>query len=187
MKKGYILLVLSLIVSFLFDNQILNFILNLRTEQLSIFMISLETLSAELIVFAVALLFFVAKNKRRLLTPLIASFVTVAIITFGLKYLIARPRPLIDALTAPSTFSFPSGHTTFIFAPLAFFNKEYPIFKWIWLFIAILVAFSRIYLGVHYLSDVIAGAIVGFGCGNLFIYLESKYKLSKRIKKWFKR
>jgi hypothetical protein len=34
---------------------------------------------------------------------------------------------------------------------------------------------------------VIAGAIVGFGSGNFFIYLESKYKLSKRVKRWFKK
>lgn len=187
MKKGYILLVLALAMSFLFDNQILNFIIGMRSPQLSSFMISFEVLSAELIVFAFSLLLFSTKNKRRLLVPLIASFVTAAIITFGFKYLIARPRPAVDALTSPSTFSFPSGHTTFIFAPLAYFNKEYPIFKWVWLFLALLVAFSRIYLGVHYLSDVIAGAIVGFGSGNFFIYLESKYKLSKRVKRWFKK
>ena len=191
MKRGYIIsfviLKIALLISLLFDNQILNFILKFRTEQLSTFMISLEVFSAELLVFAVSLLFFSTKNKRKLIIPLVASFATAAIITLGLKHIIARPRPLVDALTSPSTFSFPSGHATFIFTPLAFFNKEYPKFKWIWLVIAIVVAFSRVYLGVHYLSDVISGSIIGFGSGNFYIYLESKYKLSKKLRKVFKR
>jgi undecaprenyl-diphosphatase len=53
-----------------------------------------------------------------------------------------------------------------------------------WLGFAILVAFSRVYFGVHYLSDVIAGAFIGYLIGYLAMNLEEKYKYSNFFKKY---
>jgi undecaprenyl-diphosphatase len=188
MKKKYLILALLLLISLIFDKQILNFVIGLRIAPLNNFMIQLDYLSSEFIVAGIAVLFFLfKKTKRKLLIPLLSSFAAVAIVTFSLKYLIMRPRPIFDSLLSPTSPSFPSGHASFIFTPLVFFNKEYPSLKWAWLFLAIMVAFSRLYLGVHYLSDVIVGAIIGIGIGNFFIYSNSKYNISKKIKRWFKK
>jgi undecaprenyl-diphosphatase len=54
-------------------------------------------------------------------------------------------------------------------------SKNFPKIKWIFWVVAILVGLSRIYLEVHYLSDVLAGAIIGYSIGLLFLKLEEKY------------
>lgn len=95
-----------------------------------------------------------------------------SVIVHGLKLLFARPRPQVDNLlvTMPSDFSFPSAHTAqataFAFACALIFAKNLPIQKTILLWTglaisALLVGISRVYLKVHYMSDVLAGALIG--------------------------
>lgn len=97
-----------------------------------------------------------------------------------LKPLIARPRPftfrpeLTLLVKAPTDFSFPSGHTAASFAAAAalLFSK---CRGWIpALVLAILIALSRLYLYVHYPTDVLAGVAVGFLCGFLGAILAKK-------------
>jgi len=91
-----------------------------------------------------------------------------------LKELFERVRPcnvLIDVITpvgCAGGFSFPSNHALNNFAAAVFLLRLFPNYKWIFLVVAILVSISRIYLGVHYPSDVIGGAIIGAAFGYLF-------------------
>lgn len=91
-----------------------------------------------------------------------------------LKEIFQRARPcntLSDAITpigCAGSFSFPSNHALNNFAAAAFLYKLYPKFKWIFFTVAILISISRIYLGVHYPSDVLGGALIGFLLGYLF-------------------
>lgn len=90
------------------------------------------------------------------------------IITFAIEYVVNRPRPYnalgIKPLSLPAieTPSFPSAHATIAFAIaglIFFYSSPLGI---VLLIIAALVALSRVFVGVHYMTDVIAGAIIGF-------------------------
>jgi undecaprenyl-diphosphatase len=91
-----------------------------------------------------------------------------------LKELFDRARPcnvLSDVLTplgCTGSYSFPSNHAVNNFAAASFFATLYPGYRTILFIIASLVALSRVYLGLHYPSDIIAGAAIGFIFGYLF-------------------
>jgi len=91
-----------------------------------------------------------------------------------LKEFFERARPcntLSDVLTplgCTGSFSFPSNHAVNNFAAASFFSRLYPNYKTVLFIIASLVALSRVYLGLHYPSDIIAGAAIGFVFGYFF-------------------
>ena len=91
-----------------------------------------------------------------------------------LKEYFMRVRPcnaLSDVITpvgCAGAYSFPSNHALNNFAAAIFLMRLFPNYKWIFLMVAILISISRIYLGVHYPSDVIGGALIGAAFGYLF-------------------
>ncbi|MGB5287466.1 MAG: phosphatase PAP2 family protein [Ignavibacteriaceae bacterium] len=97
-----------------------------------------------------------------------------------LKEFFERIRPcnaLPDVITpvgCAGGFSFPSNHALNNFAAAVFLLRLFPKYKWIFLTTATLISISRIYLGVHYPSDVLGGAIIGIGFGYLFSILALK-------------
>ena len=95
---------------------------------------------------------------------LASAYMGAGVITYGMKRLIGRKRPLDETLGNPAM---PSGHASIIFSVATILGYEYP--KWrIPLYLgAGLVGFSRVYLGRHYTSDVVAGAAIGTAMGML--------------------
>ena len=78
-----------------------------------------------------------------------------------MKYAIARPRPSDLGVPPEAEPSFPSAHTANAFAfatTLSSYHRKFTIVLFAW---AILVGFSRLYLGLHYFTDIIGGAILG--------------------------
>lgn len=102
------------------------------------------------------------KNREtgRLMT---STFISTGTIVWGMKQIIGRQRPLDDV----SNPAFPSGHTAYAFAGATLLGSRYPKLR-IPLYIgAGLVGLTRIYLGRHYASDVVAGAAIGTVTGAL--------------------
>lgn len=78
---------------------------------------------------------------------------------------------------APTTYtSFPSGHTTTIFAIFTYLSIFFPKYIYIWLFSAIILASSRLLANDHFISDILAGILVGT-LSTIFIYSKMKDKL----------
>lgn len=122
------------------------------------------------------------KHDKELLKDAIYVGTSVAgafVLTYGMKYLVDRERPYerwpdrVHPYSRESSPSFPSGHTATAFALATSLSIKYP--KWyviapsaIW---ACSVGVSRMNEGVHYPSDVLAGAAIGAGCAVLNVYV----------------
>jgi undecaprenyl-diphosphatase len=99
-----------------------------------------------------------------------SSTATTALLNILIKKIVKRPRPFITnvhltAVYQPSSYSFPSGHTSAAVSSATALIRAYP--KWYVIVPSVLwsgaVGYSRMYLGVHNPSDVIAGAALGAG------------------------
>lgn len=118
---------------------------------------------------ALSFLLLIPKQTRRIGITALAALMLGALITnVALKHLIARTRPyevvngLVLLIEKQSDFSFPSGHTCASFAAAGVYYRMMPRKYGIPLLIfAALIAFSRLYLGVHYPSDVLGGLLIG--------------------------
>ena len=93
-------------------------------------------------------------------------------------FLIEGARYLIGTKTS---FSFPSSHAVNMASTATWFSYQYRRYTWIFVTIAVLVGYSRIYVGVHYLTDVLGGYIVGVFCA--FIVISAKKGIVKFWKK----
>ena len=115
------------------------------------------------------------KDDRKLLEDAVYVGTSVAgaiVVTYGMKYLVDRKRPYerypgrVHPYSMEHSPSFPSGHTATAFALATSLSMKYP--KWYVITPAALwacsVGMSRMNEGVHYPSDVLAGAAVGAGC-----------------------
>lgn len=113
-----------------------------------------------------------------------SSSIATSLIVTGLKLGISRDRPfvtypdLITPYTKAGSHSFPSGHTSSAFATATSLSLSYP--KWYVIVPAYMyagtIAYSRMYLGVHYPSDVLFGALIGTGTAIGTHFLIKKIK-----------
>jgi undecaprenyl-diphosphatase len=101
----------------------------------------------------------------------VAAVLLAWLITDGIvKPLVHRPRPepiatLSVAVERPSTASFPSGHAAISVAAAWMLTAAWPSGAVAWWALAALISLSRVYLGVHYPSDVLGGILVGVFVG----------------------
>lgn len=169
-----------------FDMVILDLIQsNIRTGFMDAIMPFITQLGdAGLIWIILSICLIIPKKTRKIgFVMIIALILNGIICNIILKPMLARIRPF-DVNTAikllinkPRDFSFPSGHTSasFTAASVLFFRKSKLFVPS--LVLAFLISFSRLYLYVHYPSDVLAGLVLGILCG----YIGHRAVASKEI------
>lgn len=142
------------------------------------------------ILLAVAMLFWKPTRKAGILAGCALLF-SLLFTNLGLKLLLTRPRPytvvegLIPLLTSGDPNSFPSGHTSAAFAAGLVWARTLPK-QWMRrmaVIQAILMGMSRLYVGVHYPSDVLCGALVGTVCALLALWVGRVWQRRQEEKK----
>ncbi len=116
-----------------------------------------------LVVLPALVLYMLYKKDMNVYTFVIAG-ILLYIISDTIKFIVREPRPCHDAslglLTSPAacetSFSFPSNHAS-VLTGLAFFTRNYKYIRILYIAWLILILFGRVYLGVHYFTDVLAG------------------------------
>jgi len=199
-KKKYVFVALGVAILFLllvilkFDFEIVAFFSSIRNSLLDWPALAFTYVGGiAALIFALLIVYFSEKKK---IIPLLISFFSAYFISTFIKLIVARPRPFLIGIPVPVfdflikqaysawDSSFPSNHAVMVFAALPFVPKK---LWWPWLFFAVFVALSRVYFGLHYLSDVIVGAGLGLGIAYLvktrYTRYAEKRKKSREKKK----
>ena len=128
-------------------------------------------------ILCAVVLLAIPKTRKTGYAAVLSLIFGVIVTNLLLKNIVARPRPfaeieaLIPLIAKPTDFSFPSGHTTASFAVALVMLRMLP--KKIGIpavVLAALVAFSRLYLGVHYPTDVLVGFVVALVGSSLAVW-----------------
>ncbi len=186
------------LVLFKFDFQILFFIRDyIRNPFLNVIVPFYTTLGDDGIIWiALGLIMLIPKKTRKCgIMVLAALLVMVVFNNLLLKNIIARARPfatypeliedLIGVIHVPSSYSFPSGHTVSAMAVAFTVLTQHKKLGSIVLIFATLMGLSRLYVGVHFPTDVYGGMIVG-AIIALFVYWAEKKITPKLVEKFKK-
>ncbi len=180
----YALGIWGVIISYFIDESVAANIYLIKTPFLDYLLGTVTHFGSVVVVLVIMTsLFMWEERKREWIPTLWASFIVSSLLCLALKAVVARERPheAVELLVLSTAYSFPSLHTAASFAAVPILDLEFPRFKWFWIIFALVVAFSRIYLNVHYLSDVIGGMVLGFAVSHFFVFIEKKYKIFRRI------
>ncbi len=159
-----------------------------RCPALSGFLVPLTILGGGGILWILisAVMLFFPKTRKIGWIALIAMLLCYLLNDKVFKELVERPRPffaiagLQTLVPTPMSWSFPSGHACSAFAAATIYSHggEKCWLKVVLWVLAVAMAFSRMYVGVHYPTDVLAGMLVGIGGGSLIWHmLQHRYDL----------
>ncbi len=206
-KDNYIILLLMIltIISFLIirntsmfniitdiDNNIIGIFKYLHYNNIINFMEIMTYFGDWFIPVIILLCLFLFLKNKWYFYIMTCSYVLAGLLSFVTKYLINRPRPLEALIKIPTSYSFPSGHTltSIVFylticylITINFKDYKRYLIMLLTLALILIIALSRIYLGVHYFSDVIGGLILGVLCEIFIIRVINQNFMNKIIKK----
>lgn len=133
----------------------------LSSESMTGIMLAITFLGSWVSIVIICLICLVISFKKGLFISLNVSLIWI--VNFIIKNMVERPRPSVTRLVAETGFSFPSAHAMVsfgLFALICYMLKDkYKIFSILIITIPIFISITRVYLGVHYTSDVIAGCL----------------------------
>ena len=198
-KKILFFFIISILLSFVIDTKLTLFFYGFN-EPFKSFFHTVTKFGDSLYYLLFIALFFLILRVRKNISPIFKNlydlnvFVFYNIILSGvvtqiLKHLVGRPRPKmllfdhdsldLNLFTFNSSFhSFPSGHTSTIFSIVFVFYFLFPGIKKYIISVGIFIALTRLIIGAHYLSDVIAGSAVSY---FVFIFLRNKFFIQERL------
>ena len=138
----------------------------------------LTYLGSHFAVILFIILSWIITKQRKVLRRLIFLYAIQSAVIYSLKFLIQRQRPFLFLEMASKLSkgpgeildpSFPSAHAAFSFMMATLLSYWFPRYWIIFFIIAGVIAWTRIYLGLHYPTDIIAGGILGYGVTKLFL------------------
>lgn len=205
LKKNYLLFIIIIclvitgfILEDVYEKEILEFdklafsLFKIRTPLLTKIFLIITNLGSPYVLILLTLLSFLLKNKK-LSFIITANLGLITIINQVLKFIVKRPRPSDLFLIVETGYSFPSGHSMVslsFYGLLIYFiykyfkNKKLKIFLITFLsLIIILIGISRVYLGVHFVSDVISGFLLSLSYLIIFIKVINKFILKESYEK----
>lgn len=122
------------------------------------------------------------KYRKAGILTVLTVILTIIIDGAIIKNIVQRPRPFLQLatinmlITKPLDYSFPSVHTAAAVAACVILFKTIKKYSLPFIFLAILIAFSRLYLFAHYPSDVLGGVILGFVSSKIVLHFAKKSK-----------
>ena len=169
--------------SLVIDTKVYSFITNnIMNDGLTLILKAITELGGvAFTVLAGVLIFMFCKKNRWFIT---IDLVGVTLVNQVIKHIIRRPRPNVLRLVEESGYSFPSGHSMVsmafygIIIYLVYKNVSNKYLKWILIILLSLlilsIGFSRIYVGVHYFTDVVGGFLLGLAYLIIYINIYNK-------------
>jgi len=139
----------------------------------------LTYLGSHFAVILFIILSWILTKQKKVLRRLLLLYGFQSAVIYGLKFLVNRERPLFFLEMASKLSkgpgeildpSFPSAHTAYAFMMATFLAYWFPRYRIIFYIIAGFIGWTRIYLGVHYPTDVIPGALLGYGITRVYIF-----------------
>lgn len=134
----------------------------------------------------ISIILLINKKCRAIGLMCVLALVLNTIVGEGiLKNLFQRPRPFVDMptinllISKPTSYSFPSGHTSTAFAAIGILASQFKRYKMLLITIAVLMAFSRLYLFVHYPFDIVVGIVQGLICAKIVLKFYSTNRINK--------
>lgn len=170
-----------------FDQDFSQFLFSIRNPILDGIFTFFSIIGDKMLVWILLALIFllIARNWYFILSFFVGAG-SVYVINSVIKHIVQRERPftqdptLIPLLTE-SSYSFPSGHASSSFLAATIISYYFPKFRVVLFILAAIIAFSRVYVGVHYLTDVLAGAIEGVVIGLIVCWVITKiFKKARR-------
>ena len=163
------------------DTAVYDLVISLKSTGVTNVVRGITFLCSEIFMISLAIILLVIVKNKGISLRLILNMSGVALLNKIVKAIFARPRPVGINLVEESGYSFPSGHSMISFAfygyvvYLIYTKVQNKCIKWISITILTvlipLIGLSRVYLGVHYISDVIGGFVLGL----IYLMLFTKY------------
>ena len=185
---------------FKFDKQCIDFALSIRKGWLTVIFTIITNLVNPIVVGIIGFcILLFGKKQRHFSFALFLNMGLVSLLNLVLKYFFVRKRPdEVLRLVAETGYSFPSGHAMFAVAFYGFLIFMLWNLDWrkslkvglsiVGVVLVLLISFSRVYLGVHYATDVIGGMCISFVYLMFFLFVVSRtHKATKNVDSEYKK
>jgi undecaprenyl-diphosphatase len=166
-----------------FDHQMFYWCLQRKHRELMVFFGRCVSRTADGHLYMVGLMIAAGLSQWMMVKAFVVGFAIERAIYFVLKNTLKRRRPeqaiphFFSTVTPSDQFSFPSGHTSAAFFVLSLSTVFFPAFSGVLFLWAACVGASRVIIGVHFPTDILAGAVLGYGMGMLTLAATSDFVL----------